>query len=40
LGAVVAGCPQQSGVSKARWYGRWERALLRLMDEVARRVGV
>jgi hypothetical protein len=41
--AVVAGCPPQSGVSnpyEARWYGGWEGAFLRLMGEVARRVGV
>lgn len=40
LRAVVAGCPPQSGVSKAQWYGGWEGAFLRLMGEVARRVGV
>ncbi len=40
LRAVVAGRPPQSGVSKARWYGGWEGAFLRLMGEVARRVGV
>jgi hypothetical protein len=43
LRAVVAGCPPQSGVSnpyEARWYGGWEGAFLRLMGEVARRVGV
>jgi hypothetical protein len=40
LRAVVAGSPPQSGVSKARWYGGWEGALLRLMGEVAKRVGV
>jgi hypothetical protein len=40
LRAVVAGCPQQSGVSKARRYGGWEGVFLRLMGEVARRVGV
>jgi hypothetical protein len=38
--AVVAGCPLQSGVSKARRYGGWEGVFLRLMGEVARRVGV
>ena len=43
LRAVVAGCPPQSGVSnpyEARWYGGWEGAFLRLMGEVAKRVGV
>jgi len=41
LRAVVAGCAPQSGVSyEARWYGGWEWAFLRLMGEVARRVGV
>ncbi len=40
LRAVMAGCPPQSGVSKARWHGGWEGAFLRLMGEVARRVGV
>jgi hypothetical protein len=43
LEAVVAGCPPQSGVSnpsETRCYGGWEGAFLRLMGEVARRVGV
>ena len=40
LGADVAERPPQSGVAKARWYGRWEGAFLRLMGEGARRVGV
>jgi hypothetical protein len=40
LRAVVAGCLPQSGVSKARRYGGWEGALLRLMGEVAKRMGV
>ena len=41
--AVGAGRPPQSGVSnpyEARWYGGWVGAFLRLMGEVARRVGV